>query len=133
METRSIYTKSPHRAVGRFMCECVKPLTNRSIKTSWRVAKRLLSAIALVATVAGTISELAAQNNCVNVNVYSGFTTDGGGAPYSDLIGSFQAASVSFATDTGYDWHPFDAFEFGADITGALCVTADGDYTFGLD
>jgi hypothetical protein len=81
---------------------------------------------------------VTATDNCtttcgVNVDVYSGFTLTGGGAPYSGLLGSFAATGVSFATDTGFNWHPFSAFEFGAVITGCITVAAEGDYVFGLD
>jgi hypothetical protein len=93
----------------------------------------ILFVTALVCALAGMPGKSVAQEQCVNVNVYSGFTAEGGGAPYSDLVGSFTTAGVSFATDTGYDWHPFDLFEFGADITGVLNVAVDGTYTFGLD
>jgi len=93
----------------------------------------VLFIIALVSTLAGMPSKSAAQEQCVNVNVYSGFTDSGGGAPYSDLVESFMAASVSFASDTGYSWHPSGLTDFGADITGALCVAAAGTYSFALD
>jgi hypothetical protein len=69
----------------------------------------------------------------INVNVYSGFNPSGGGAPYGGLVGSFNASAVTFASDFGYGWHPFALFDFGADITGALAVPANGTYTFTLD
>jgi hypothetical protein len=69
----------------------------------------------------------------VNVNVYSGHSTTNGGTPYSGLLGSLDAAGVSFATDTGFQWHPFGATAFGADITGCLSVAADGVYSFTLN
>jgi hypothetical protein len=69
----------------------------------------------------------------INLSIYSGFVPAGGGAPYSGLVGSFVSGDVMFATDTGYDWHPFGLDEFGADITGYLNVAANGTYTFTLD
>ena len=39
-------------------------------------------------------------------------STTGGGAPYSGLVGTFQASAVDFATTTGYNWHPFGQFAF---------------------
>lgn len=69
----------------------------------------------------------------VNVDIYSGFTTTGGGAPFSGLVGSFTADDVLFATNTGYAWHPFGLGSFGADISGILGVVADGTYTFTLN
>jgi len=69
----------------------------------------------------------------VNVDIYSGFSASGGGAPYSGLVGSFGSTDVMFATNTGFNWHPFGLADFGADITGFLSVAADGDYGFGLN
>ncbi len=74
-----------------------------------------------------------ACTGCMTVDIYSGFSTTGGGAPYSGLVGSLKAGSISFATDTGYNWHPFGRGSFGADIKGVLNVAADGTYTFKLD
>jgi hypothetical protein len=67
------------------------------------------------------------------VSVYTGHTQSGGGAPYSGLVGAFIASGVSFATETGYAWHPFGLGDFGASITGGLSVPIDGDYTFSLN
>lgn len=69
----------------------------------------------------------------INVNVFSGSSGTGGGAPYSGYAGSLAATSVSFATDTGYDWHPFGLGEFGAEISGCLDVASDGTYHICLD
>jgi len=69
----------------------------------------------------------------LTVDVYSGHTTVGGGAPYSGLVGSFTSPDIMFATNTGYAWHPFGLNHFGAEITGCLAVVADGTYEFGLD
>jgi hypothetical protein len=69
----------------------------------------------------------------INVDIYSGFTPSGGGAPYSGLAGSFTVGDVKFATTTGFDWHPFGLFEFGANVFGYLNVAASGTYTFTLD
>jgi hypothetical protein len=73
------------------------------------------------------------QAGPVNVDVYSGHTTVGGGAPYSGLVGSFTANDIQFATDTGFAWHPFGLPAFGADITGFLNVAAPGVHPFSLD
>ncbi len=69
----------------------------------------------------------------VNVDIYSGYTPAGGGAPYSGLVGSFGDTDVDFATENGYAWHPFGLFDFGADITGGLDVASPGVYTFTLN
>ncbi len=73
------------------------------------------------------------SDNVIRVDVYSGFNLAGGGAPYSGLVGTFTASGVSFATDTGYNWHPFGLASFGADITGFLQVTSEGLYSFTLN
>jgi hypothetical protein len=73
------------------------------------------------------------QAGPVNVDIFSGFTDVGGGAPYSGLVGSFTSPDVMFATDTGFNWHPFGLGSFGADITGSLNVAATSTYTFSLN
>jgi hypothetical protein len=57
----------------------------------------------------------------VNIKSPGGFT------------GSFTAPGITFATDTGYNWHPFGLSDFDADIRGCLKVDADGTYTFTLN
>ncbi len=93
------------------------------------MARKLLIflALALVLALSG-----AAGAGVINVDVYSGHSTSGGGTPYTGYVGSFLADDILFATNTGYAWHPFGLSAFGADITGALCVTADGTYSFTL-
>jgi len=76
----------------------------------------------------------ATSLQAVNVNVYTGFTPDvGGGAPYSNLAGSFTSPDVQFAANTGYSWHPFGLVAFGAEITGCVYAASDGDYQFALN
>lgn len=75
----------------------------------------------------------AMSAQAVNVDIYSGHTTSGGGAPYSGLAGSFTSPDILFATNTGYNWHPFALSAFGADLTGCLIVEADATYTFTLN
>jgi hypothetical protein len=80
---------------------------------------------------------VTASENCsaprVNVSIYAGHSTAGGGTPYSDLVGSFAASGVLFATDTAYNWHPFGLGDFGADITGCLEVASNDVCTFSLN
>ena len=90
-----------------------------------------LGALALGVALAALAQSQAA--GLVNVDIYSGFADAGGGAPYSGLVGSFTSPDIMFATDTGYNWHPFSMGSFGADITGCIDVPADGAYTFTLD
>lgn len=67
------------------------------------------------------------------VHVYRGFNASGGGAPYSNKVGSILASRVTFASDTGYNWHPFGLSEFGAEILGGIKVAKQGTYTFTLN
>ena len=76
---------------------------------------------------------LATASAQVNVDVFSGHTTTGGGSPYSGLAGSFTSPDIMFATDTSFAWHPFGLDAFGADITGHLNVTAAASYAFTLN
>jgi len=69
----------------------------------------------------------------LNVDIFSGHSTSGGGAPFSNLAGSFTSPDISFATSTGYDWHPFGLGNFGADITGILSIPSNGNYIFSLN
>ena len=85
--------------------------------------------LALVLT--GAVSAQAV--GVIDVDIFSGHTTTGGGAPYSGLVGSFTSPDILFATNTGYAWHPFGQSAFGADLTGFLSVAADDTYTFTLN
>jgi hypothetical protein len=85
---------------------------------------------------AGAVWALGAADvhaGVLTVDVYSGFGSTGGGAPYSGLIGMFTASDILFATSTGYAWHPFGVGSFGADITGTLDAAAGGTYAFTLN
>ena len=76
---------------------------------------------------------LPLKAEAVNVDIYSGHGTAGGGAPYSGLTGSFTSPDILFATNTGYAWHPFGLGDFGAEITGFLQVATGGTYNFTLN
>jgi hypothetical protein len=80
-----------------------------------------------------TIEPAPLCENAVQVEIYTGHSRIGGGAPYSGFVGSFTSSRVSFAAETGYNWHPFSLNDFGADITGYLDVAAAGTYTFALN
>jgi hypothetical protein len=77
-----------------------------------------------------SLGVMSGQASAVVADIYSGHGTIGGGAPYSDLVGSFESPCITFGTDTGFNWHPFGLEDFGADITGTVNVAADGDYEF---
>jgi hypothetical protein len=76
------------------------------------------------------------QAQALNVDIYTGFTENGGGAPYSDFVGSFTSSNIMFGTDTGWylpgGWHPYGLTDFGADITGCLQVASSDTYSFTL-
>ena len=92
-------------------------------KTGWTRSFAALAAASMLTL---------AQAGSVTVDVYSGFGA-GDGTPFSGLVGSFVSPDVQFATNTGYDWHPFGRGSFGARITGSLVAGADGIYSFSLD
>lgn len=95
---------------------------------AWKSFCQAAACAALLAVGAGS-----GRAGPITVDIYRGHTAVGGGAPYSGLAGSFTSDDILFATNTGYDWHPFGLPDFGADITGYLAVAADGTYTFTLD
>src|SRR5262249_35596717 len=82
----------------------------------------------------GTWTDDSLPLNGVTVNIYSGFHDgQGGGAPYSNLVGTFTANDISFgASQNNFNWHPFGQGGFGADITASITVAADGTYAFPL-
>jgi len=81
----------------------------------------------------------AAEAEAIQIDIYSSYTTctDGvncwGGAPYSGYVGSLFSPDVLFATNTGYDWHPFGMPSFGALITGYLGVESADSFLFTLN
>jgi hypothetical protein len=91
----------------------------------------MLKKLALVTALAATCYVVPASADVVT-NVYSGHSDTGGGEPYSNLIGTLFTPGISFATDTGYNWHPFGLGDFGADSMATLHVPTSGTYTFHL-
>jgi len=88
----------------------------------------------MICAFAVLILAVSGAQAAVTVDVYSGHgSDDGGGAPYTGLVGSFESPDIMFATNTGYAWHPFDLGAFGAEITGCLAVPVDGTYEFRLN
>jgi len=89
--------------------------------------KRLFT---LVLVASAAVVSASAQ---VSVEIFSGHSTTGGGTPYSGLVGSFNSPDIMFATDTGFNWHPFSQNAFGADLKGVLDVSVSGAYQFSLN
>jgi hypothetical protein len=91
----------------------------------------------LVAVVVLAVAIVEAE--AIQVDIYGKYTTCvsgqncGGGAPYFDFVGSFLSSDVLFATNTGYNWHPFGLPSFGALITGYLGVASAGSFEFTLN
>jgi len=69
----------------------------------------------------------------VVTNIYSGFTAAGSGTPFTGYVGSLTTSSINFATETGYAWHPFGLFEFGAESFTDLDAASSKFYTFTVD
>lgn len=93
--------------------------------------KKITATVTLLFAISG-IANVGATPP-VNVNIYSGHSTTGGGTPYSNLVGSLKSTGVNFATSTSYNWHPFGLSDFGANITGLLQIPSDGTYAFTLN
>lgn len=90
--------------------------------------------VSLVALALSLVGAVTVHAGPVDVNVYSMISNSPTGITYSNLAGSFSATDVKFATDTGYNWHPFGlTTDWGADMTGHLSVGSPGTYTFTLN
>jgi len=93
--------------------------------------------LSLVAVVVLAVAIVEAE--AIQIDIYRNYThcvnnqNCGGGAPYSDPAGSFFSSDVLFATNTGYNWHPFGLIRFGAEINGYLGVPSTGSFLFTLD
>ena len=92
------------------------------------MTKKMVATVALIICVA-----LPCLADNVSIDIFSGFITAGGGAPFSGLAGSLTSSDIMFATNTGYNWHPLGLVSFGADMTGSLFVSATSSYTFTLN
>ena len=95
-----------------------------------KLSLKLLLAL-VVFTIA--LATMASASSDPFASIYSSFNLSGGGAPYSGFVGGFNSPDIMFATNTGYNWHPFGLSEFGADITSGLYVASSGTYTFTLN
>lgn len=101
-------------------------------------SKIFLNVLALFAAVFIVLA-VAVDVPAVQVDIYSKYTdpgeggTSGGGAPYSEFVGSFFSPDVLFATQTNYDWHPFGYATFGAELFGEIDIQTRGYYEFTLD
>jgi hypothetical protein len=100
--------------------------------------RSILGIILFLAAVV-VLAVAAAEAEAIQIDIYSSYTTctDGvncwGGAPYSGYVGSLFSPDVLFATNTGYDWHPFGMPSFGALITGYLGVESADSFLFTLN
>lgn len=81
----------------------------------------------LLATLALAAASFTAQAGIISTSVYSGYPS--GGA----LVGTLSGNDIMYATNTGYNWHPFGLFSFNTVSTGAFQVAANGTYTFTLN
>ena len=86
----------------------------------------------LAATLAAAVSASGASASVIT-DIYSGHSNGGSGTPFTGLVGSLSTAGVTFATDTGFNWHPFGLGDFGSDSHGTLTAASAGTYTFSLN
>jgi len=94
--------------------------------------RELFCTVVLAIALAGAVPAQAVSS--LNVDIFRGFNCcSGDGSPYSSPAGSFTSPDIQFATNTGYNWHPFGFNDFGADITGSIIVSTAGTYTFTLN
>ena len=98
-----------------------------------------MSGIVLFFVAVVVLAVAAADAEAIQTDIYSGYTECTGatkcfgGAPYFNYVGSIFSSDVCFATNTGYDWHPFGLASFGALITGYLSVASAGSFEFKLN
>ncbi len=90
---------------------------------------------AIFAALIGAVAAYAAPSNAgvVTTTIFTGDSGTGGGAPFSGPVGTIVTPDISFATSTGFNWHPFGLGSFGADSVGTLSVAVSGTYTFTLN
>ena len=92
----------------------------------------MMSTMRRAAIAAAALAVSSAAFAQVTTGVYRGFGTSDG-TPFSDLAGTLHTPAITFATDTGYAWHPFGLDSFGSQSTGFLAVASAGTYSFTLD
>jgi len=101
--------------------------------------QKSVSGIVLFLVAAVVLAVATAEAEAIQVDIYRDYTTCTGttkcfgGAPYFNYAGSIFSSDVLFATNTGYDWHPFGLPSFGALITGYLSVASAGSFEFKLN
>ena len=102
------------------------------MKTTRMVPRRYIARMVCYVAAAFMMSIPLQAGAQVNVDIFSGHTSVGGGAPYSGLVGSFTSPDIQFFTNFGKHWNPFGLSSFGADMTGVLNVASDATYSFTL-
>ena len=101
--------------------------------------QKIMSGIILFLVAVAVMAVAIVEAEAIQVDIYGKYTTCadgqncGGGAPYKDYAGTFFSSNVLFATNTKYNWHPFELISFGALITGYLSVESTGSFLFTLD
>lgn len=95
-----------------------------------RISLVSISLVAIAIVLSGGRPVLAGP---IDVTIYRTVSDSPTGIPYGNFVGSFSVNEVRFASDTGYNWHPFGlATDFGGTLAGQLSVAAPGTYTFSL-
>jgi hypothetical protein len=99
-------------------------MSRSSVKSSAALTTAAIAAVTLLLT--------TSANAQVNVAVFSGYNDNGSDITFSGPVSSFTSPDIAFATNTGYNWHPFSLGTFGAEMTGCLSFPTDGVYTLNL-
>jgi hypothetical protein len=101
--------------------------------------QKSVSGIILFLVAVALLAVPIVEAEAIQVDIYRDYTTCTGttkcfgGAPYFNYVGSIFSSDILFATNTGYDWHPFGLPSFGALITGYLSVASAGSFEFKLN
>ena len=85
----------------------------------YRLLSKSAFAFATTAIAAVSLFAVTSASAQVNVNVYSGYSDTGSDITFSGPVGSFVSPDIAFATDNGYNWHPFGLGVFGAEMTSS--------------
>jgi hypothetical protein len=106
-------------------------MINEEVRMNASIKRAGLSVATLAALACFCASE--ALGGTIVTTVWSSFTDTGTNIIFSGVVqGTLTSSQIQFATDTGYNWHPF-SISFASDSLGTLIVPSSGTYTFQLN